>query len=155
MRAKQGIPELLNRVLTIQLTAINQYFVHAKMCENWGFERLEEKLRDDSIDLMRDAEKLVEHILYLEGLPNLQRLGTIHVGESVPEDLRLNLTAEQDAAAQLTDGVRHCLEVGDYTTHTILETFLEKTEERIDWLETQLTTIEQVGLQNYLARQVG
>lgn len=154
MKAKEGVVDYLNRALTNSLTAINQYFVHAKMANSWGYERVADTLRDYSIDVMKDAESLTDHILYLEGLPNLQRLGTIHVGESVPEDFRLDLNLEQDAARLLVEAIQHCLNVGDYTSHSLLEKVLEQSEERIDWLETQLGLIEQLSVPTYLSQQI-
>lgn len=154
MKAKEGIVELLNKVLTVDLTAINQYFVHAKMCENWGYERLHHKVRERSIDEMKDAETLIEHILYLEGVPNMQRMGTVHVGETVPEQFKLDLKAEQEMLKVLSDGVGHCTKVGDYTTRHMLEDMAKDVDEHIDWIETQLETIQQVGVENYLSEQI-
>ena len=111
MKAKEGVVNLLNKILTADLTAINQYFVHGKMCENWGYERLYHKVRERSIDEMKDADELIGHILYLEGLPNVQRMNTVHVGETVPEQLKLDLKAEQEMLALLNDGVVHCAKV--------------------------------------------
>ncbi|OGW99072.1 MAG: bacterioferritin [Nitrospirae bacterium RIFCSPLOWO2_12_FULL_63_8] len=154
MKAKEGIVDLLNKVLTVDLTAINQYFVHAKMCENWGYERLHHKVRERSVDEMKDAETLIEHILYLEGVPNMQRLGTVNVGETVPEQLKLDLKAEQDMLKILSDGVAHCTKVGDYTTRHMFEDMAKDVDAHIDWIETQLETIKQVGIENYLSEQI-
>ena len=154
MRAKEGVIERLNTILTNELTAINQYFIHAEMCRHWGYERLYDKLRELSIDEMKDGQQLIAHILYLEGLPNLQRLGTVHVGENVPEDLQVDVAQEQDAVGTYTEAIAHCAEVGDYTTRNMLEEMVRDEEEHIDWLETQLETIQQVGLERYLAQQI-
>ncbi len=154
MKAKDGVVDLLNKVLTVDLTAINQYFVHAKMCENWGYDRLHHKVRERSIEEMKDAEVLIEHILYLEGVPNMQRMGTVNVGETVPEQLKLDLKAEQEMLKVLSDGVAHCTKVGDYTTRHMLEDMAKDVDEHIDWIETQLETIKQVGLENYLSEQI-
>lgn len=154
MKAKDGIIDLLNKLLTANLTAINQYFVHGKMCENWGYERLHHKVRERSLDEMKDAEDLVEHILYLEGLPNMQRLGTVHVGEIVPEQFKLDLQAEREMLVLLSEGVAHCAKVGDYTTRHMLEDMAEDVDGHIDWIETQQETIKQVGLENYLSEQI-
>lgn len=154
MKAKEGVIDLLNKVLTADLTAINQYFVHAKMCENWGYERLHHHVRDRSIDEMKDADELIGHILYLEGVPNVQRLGTVHVGETVPEQLKLDLKAEQEMLKMLSDGVAHCTKVGDYTTRHMLEDMAKDVDEHIDWIETQMETVKQVGLENYLSEQI-
>ncbi len=151
MKAKDGIIDLLNKLLTANLTAINQYFVHAKMCENWGYERLHHKVRERSFDEMKDAEELVEHILYLEGLPNMQRLGTVDVGETVPEQFKLDLQAEREMLVLLSEGVAHCAKVGDYSTRHMLEDMAEDVDGHIDWIETQQETIKQVGLENYLS----
>lgn len=154
MKAKEGVVERLNAILTHELTAINQYFLHAEMCENWGYRRLYEKLREYSINEMKDVERLIEQILYLEGLPNLQRLGTVAVGENVPEDLQLDLDQEKRGNQIYTEAIAHCDQVGDYNTRRILEEMIGGGEEQIDWFETQLETINQVGLQNYLAQQI-
>ncbi len=154
MKAKDGVVDLLNKVLTVDLTAINQYFVHAKMCENWGYDRLHHKVRERSIEEMKDAEVLIEHILYLEGVPNMQRMGTVNVGETVPEQLKLDLKAQQEMLKVLSDGVAHCTKVGDYTTRHMLEDMAKDVDEHIDWIETQLETIKQVGLENYLSEQI-
>ncbi len=154
MKAKEGIIELLNQLLTANLTAINQYFLHAKMCENWGYERLYHKVRERSFDEMKDAEALVEHILYLEGVPNMQRLGSVRVGEAVPEQLKVDLASEREMLAMLTDGIGHCAQIGDYTTRHMLEEMAKDVDEHIDWIETQQETLKQVGLENYLSEQI-
>jgi bacterioferritin len=154
MKAKPGVLDFLNTILTNELTAINQYFIHAEMCRNWGLTKLADKLRDLSIDEMRDAQQLTRHILYLEGVPNLQRLGSVRVGENVPEDLRLDVQQETEAVGVYADAIRHCVEVGDFTTRNVLEEMVRDEEEHIDWLETQLTTIDQIGLENYLSQQL-
>ena len=154
MKAKEGVIDLLNKVLTADLTAINQYFVHAKMCENWGYERLHHHVRDRSIDEMKDADELIGHILYLEGVPNVQRLGTVHVGETVPEQFKLDLKAEQEMLKILSDGVAHCTKAGDFTTRHMLEDMAKDVDAHIDWIETQLETIKQVGVENYLSEQI-
>ncbi len=154
MKAKEGVINLLNKVLTADLTAINQYFVHAKMCKNWGYERLHHKVRERSIDEMKDADVLIEHILYLEGVPNVQRMNTVHVGETVPEQLKLDLKAEHEMLALLSDGVTHCAKVADFTTRHMLEEMVKDVDAHIDWIETQQETIKQIGLENYLAEQI-
>jgi bacterioferritin len=154
MKAKEGVVELLNKILTADLTSINQYFVHAKMCENWGYERLHHKVRERSFDEMKDAEELIDHILYLEGVPNMQRLGTVRVGETVPEQLKADLKAEQEMVKLLTEATSHCAKVGDYTTRHMLEDMVKDSDKHIDWIETQLETIRQVGLENYLSHQI-
>jgi bacterioferritin len=155
MKGAEAVVELLNEVLTAELTAINQYFVDAKMCENWGYAALATHIRADSIDEMGDAEKLIERILYLEGMPNLQRLGSVKVGETVPEKLSLALALETDAIRRLNQGIAVCTEVGDNGSRELLVTILEGEEEHADWLEAQLLLIEQLGEALYLAQQVG
>lgn len=154
MRGNESVIELLNEVLTAELTAINQYFVDAKMCENWGYRRLADHIRKDSIDEMGDAEKLIDRILYLEGVPNLQRLGSVRVGETVPEKLALALTLETEAIERLNRGIALCTEGGDNGSRELLELILAGEEEHADWLETQLALIAQIGEALYLAQQV-
>lgn len=154
MKAKQGVIELLNKVLTADLTAINQYFVHAKMCSNWGYDRLHHTVRERSIDEMKDADELIAHILYLEGVPNVQRMNTVQIGETVPEQLKLDLKAEQEMLSLLSEGVMHCTKVGDFTTRHMFEDMAKDVDTHIDWIETQMETIKQVGLENYLAEQI-
>ena len=153
----QGRPEiieLLNDVLTAELTAINQYFGHYRILGNWGFERLAERAREESIDEMKHAERLIERILYFEGTPNMQRLFPVQVGESVEEQLRLDLGVEYEAVPRLNHGIALCVEVGDNGTREMLEDILVSEEEHVDWLETQLETIRQIGIENYLAQQL-
>jgi bacterioferritin len=154
MKAKEGVLDLLSELLTAELTAINQFFVHAKMCDNWGYERLCHKVRERSFDEMKDADELIDHILYLEGVPNMQRFGTVQVGETVPEQFKADLKAEQEMVKLLTKAITHCVKVGDYTTRHKLEDMVKDEEEHIDWIETQLDTIKQVGLENYLSEQI-
>ncbi len=154
MKAKEGIIDVLNKLLTANLTAINQYFVHAKMCDNWGYDRLYHKVKERSFDEMKDADDLIEHVLYLEGVPNMQRLGTVHVGETVPEQFEVDLRSEKEMLAMLTEGIAHCAKVGDYTTRHMLEEMAKDVDEHIDWIETQQETMKQVGLENYLSEQI-
>ena len=154
MKAKEGVVERLNHLLTIELTAINQYFIHAEMANNWGFRRIGARFRENSLSEMTDAQHMIRHILYLEGLPNLQRLNQIMVGESIREDLDLNLNAEHAAVEALAEAIAHCATVGDYTTRGILEGMIRDEEEHIDWLETQIETINQIGLELYLNQQI-
>jgi len=154
MKAKEGVVNILNKILTADLTAINQYFVHAKMCENWGYERLHHKVRERSIAEMKDADELIGHILYLDGVPNVQRMNTVQVGETVPEQLKLDLKAEQEMLTLLNDGVVHCTKVTDFTTRHMLEDMAKDVDHHIDWIEMQMETIKQVGLENYLAEQI-
>ncbi len=154
MKAKQGVVNLLNKILTEELTVINQYFLHSKMCADWGYERLEEKVRARSFSEMKDADKIIEHILYLEGMPNVQRLGTVKIGENVPEQLKSDLAKEKAMVTLLTEAIQHCTKVGDFTTRHMLEDMVTDEDSHIDWIETQLETIKQVGLENYLSEQM-
>jgi bacterioferritin len=154
MQGDDRIIEALNEVLTSELTAINQYFIHAKMSANWGYERRAEHVRQESIDEMKHAERLIERILYFEGTPNMQRLFPVQVGESVQEQLQLDLNVEYEAVPRLNDAIALCVEVGDNGTRELLEEILVSEEEHVDWLETQLETIRQVGIENYLAQQM-
>ncbi|HVM01471.1 MAG TPA: bacterioferritin [Acidimicrobiales bacterium] len=154
MKAAKGIVDLLNDVLTAELTAVNQYFVDAKMCENWGYHRLAEHIRADSIDEMKDAEALIDRILYLDGVPNMQRLGPVRVGETVVEKLRLALALETEAIARLNKGVATCTKEGDHGTRQLLEGILRGEEEHADWVESQLDLVNQIGEAHYLAQQV-
>lgn len=154
MQGNEAVLEFLNEVLTAELTAINQYFIDSKMMANWGYHRLAGKVRADSIDEMGDAEKLIDRILYLDGVPNLQRLGSVRVGETVAEKLRLALQVETEAIERLNRGIALCTEVGDHGSREVAETILAGEEEHADWLETQLELIRQVGEAHYLAQQI-
>ncbi|HEX9969635.1 MAG TPA: bacterioferritin [Acidimicrobiales bacterium] len=154
MKGNDEVIELLNDVLTAELTAINQYFVDAKMMGNWGYERLAKQFREESIDEMKDADALIDRILYLDGMPNLQRLGTVRVGETVPEKLLAALDLERAAIERLNRGIAQCTERGDNGSRELLEHILEGEEHHADWLETQLELVRQVGEAHYLAQQI-
>ena len=154
MQGHERIIELLNDVLTAELTAVNQYFVDAKMCDNWGYERLAAKFREDSIDEMKDADSLIERILYLDGMPNMQRLGTVRVGETVVEKLKLALDVEKEAILRLNTGIATCVELADNGSRELLERILTGEEEHADYLEAQLELVRQVGEAHYLAQQI-
>ncbi len=154
MKAKKGVIDLLNKVLTEELTVINQYFLHAQMCKNWGYDRLHHHVLDRSYGEMKDAKEVIDRILYLEGLPNMQRLGTVKIGETVPEQLKADLDKEKAMVVMMSDGIRHCTDVGDFATRHMLEDMVKDEEEHIDWIETQMETIKQVGLENYLSEQI-
>ena len=154
MRGHEQVITLLNDVLTAELTAINQYFIHARMCENWGYERLWKKLREESIGEMRDADRLIARILYLEGVPNVQRIGKVNVGQTVPEQLDLDLEIERDAIRRLNDGIELARSLGDNGSRELLEDILEGEEGHANWIEAQLTLIAQMGEPNYLAQQI-
>src|SRR6476661_7549800 len=138
MQAKEGVIELLNASLTIELTAVNQYFLAAEQCANWGFPRLRERFRAISLEEMKDIEVLVKHILYLEGLPNMQRLNQVMVGENVLDLYRAGLELELGAVENLRAGIAHCAEVGDFTTRAMLEEMIAGEEKHVDVFETQL-----------------
>lgn len=144
--------DVLNDVLSAELTAINQYFLHAKMCGNWGYGKLHGHIRKESIDEMRHAEQITERILFLEGLPNYQRLYNVTVGETVDEQFKLDLALEYAAVERLHKGIQ--LATDDAGTRDLLERILVSEEEHIDWIETQLETVRQIGLPLYLAQQL-
>jgi bacterioferritin len=154
MTGDPEIIDLLNDVLTGELTAINQYFVHAKMCSNWGYSKLGDHIRDESIDEMKHAERLVDRVLYFDGFPNLQRLAPLRVGETVEEQFASDLQLEYAAVDRLNEGVALCVAKGDNGTRELLTEILVSEEEHIDWLETQQETIRQIGIENYLAQQI-
>jgi bacterioferritin len=154
MKGNEEILELLNQLLTNELTAINQYFIHAKMCENWGYERLAHKIREESIDEMRHADDIISRILFLEGVPNLQRYHKLRVGETVKEQLESDLQLEYAAIAFLNQGIVAARNAKDNATEDMFTKILVSEEEHTDWIETQLELIRQVGEQNYLAQQI-
>jgi bacterioferritin len=154
MKVNKGVVQQLNKVLFNELTAINQYFLHARMWRNWGFEKLAKKEYEESVGEMKHADKLVERILVIEGLPNLQDLGKLKIGEDVPEGLKCDLGMERKGREDLLAAISACEEATDYVSRHILRHILDDTEEHIDWLETQLELIEKVGVQNYLQSQM-
>jgi bacterioferritin len=154
MKGDPHIIRLLNAQLTNELTAVNQYFLHARMYRHWGFEKLGKKEYDESIDEMKHADRLIERILTLDGLPNLQALHKLLVGESTQEMLECDLRLERAAQQTVKEGIAACEVASDYVSRDILLAILEDTEEHIDWLETQLDLIVKVGIQNYLQRQM-
>ncbi|MEU4516196.1 bacterioferritin [Nonomuraea wenchangensis] len=152
MQGDKQIIELLNEQLTAELTAINQYFLHSKMQENWGYTKLAEHTRDESFEEMRHAERLTDRILFLEGLPNYQRLGTLHIGQTVEEQLHADLEVELAVVQRLRPAIALMREKGDITSANIFEDILRDEEEHIDYLETELGLISSLGIQLYLAR---
>jgi len=154
MRGRDDIIELLNDVLTAELTAINQYFLDSKMFSNWGYDRLAERFHSESIDEMKDADHLIERILYLDGMPNVQRLGSVRVGETPVEKLSLALELEKEAIDRLNNGIALCTSAGDNGTRELLDDILEGEEEHADWLETQLELVRQLGEVPYLTEQI-
>ena len=155
MKSDPKVLEHLNAQLRNELTATNQYFLHYRLFRHWGFERLAKIEREESLGEMKHADRLMERILVLEGLPNLQDLGKLLVGETVPEALQCDLQSETGAQATLKEAIAHCEAVRDYVSRELLEDILDDTEEHIDWLETQLELIGKVGLENYLQSQLG
>jgi bacterioferritin len=145
----------LNKILYNELTAINQYFLHARMLRHAGFERLAKVEYDESVDEMKHADRLVQRILVLEGLPNLQDLGKLLVGQDAPEILKCDLDLERLAHPMLKDAIAYCEKAGDYVSRELLESILESEEKHIDWLETQLALIQTLGVQGYLQEQLG
>ena len=154
MKGTADVLDRLNELLTHELTSINQYWMHARICENWGYERLWKKLREESLGEMKHADSLVERILFLDGLPNLQRLSKVNVGQSVPEMFKLDADLERAARKMLNDAIAVVVSQGDNGTRELLDDILEDTEGHLNWLEAQLTLMEQVGEQNYLAQQI-
>ena len=154
MKGDTAIIEALNEVLTAELTAINQYFIHHKMCENWGYQKLSGKKREESIGEMKDAEAIIERILYLDGVPNMQRVNPVSVGEEPVEQHRLDLSVETGAIERLNKAIALCREKADNGTRELLEGILKGEEESADWLEAQLYIVEQIGAEKYLAEQI-
>ncbi|QDA57682.1 bacterioferritin [Thermomonas aquatica] len=154
MKGDAKVIEFLNKALYNELTAINQYFLHAKMLKNWGLKELAEHEYHESIDEMKHADKLSDRILFLDGLPNFQALGKLKIGENPRELLQCDLALELEALPVLKDGIAYCESVGDYTSRQLFADILDSEEEHIDWIETQLSLIERIGESNYLAQQL-
>jgi bacterioferritin len=154
VKGDSDIIEALNEVLTAELTAINQYFIHHKMCEDWGYKKLSAKKREDSIEEMQHADQVIERILFLDGIPNMQRLSPVKVGENAIEQHKLDLALELDAVKRLNEAVSLAREKGDNGSRDLLETILKDEEESVDWHEAQLFMIEEIGRERYLAEQI-
>ena len=155
MKGNDEVITVLNEVLTSELTAINQYFIHSKMCEDWGFHKLAAKKRAESIEEMKHADIIIARILFLEGVPNMQRYFPVKVGEDAIEQHRLDLEVEYDAVQRLNAGIATCVEKRDNGTRDLLEMILQEEEEGIDWLEAQLHMVEIIGKERYLSEQMG
>jgi bacterioferritin len=154
MKGNATVIDVLNAILTAELTAINQYFIHHKMCKNWGYERLSKKKREESIEEMRHADVVIDRILFLDGVPNMQRMNPVKVGEDPIEQHRLDLELEFEAQKRLNDAIKLCTDVGDHGTREVLEHILEEEEESIDWHETQLKLVADLGKEHYLAQHI-
>ena len=154
MQGDPAVIEALNDVLTAELTAINQYFIHYKMCENWGYSRIASKKREESIGEMKDADALIERVLYLDGVPNMQRMNPVRVGEDPVEQHRLDLAVETEAIERLNKAIALCREKADNGTRDLLENILKGEEEGADWLEAQLHLVDEVGKERYLAEMI-
>ena len=155
MKAQAGVIPLLNEVLRNELTAINQYFLHSRMFADWGLKAIADKEYEASIDEMKHADKLIARILFLEGLPNLQDLGRLRIGEDTKEILECDLALEMEALPALRRGVKHCEDCQDYVSRDLFQHILDSEEEHVDWLETQLVLIDKVGIENYNQTQIG
>jgi bacterioferritin len=154
MKGDNELIDLLNSVLTAELTAINQYFIHHKMCSNWGYKRLSSKKREESIEEMKHADRVIDRILFLDGVPNMQRMNPVKVGEDPIEQHKLDLALEIDALKRLNDGIALAVKKGDNGTRELLEDILKEEEDSVDWHETQLHLVKELGKENYLAEQM-
>lgn len=154
MTGHKDIIEKLNEILTGELTAINQYFLHARICKDWGYERIAKKIYEESIDEMKHAQMLIDRILFLKGLPNVQRMGEISVGETVHEQLKADYKVEEVAIPRLKNTIDLCVKHQDHGTRELLEKILVSEEEHVDWLDAQLHIIGEIGIENYLAQQI-
>ncbi|MBM9589348.1 bacterioferritin [Leptospira sp. 201903075] len=155
MKGKKEVIDILAEVLTAELTAINQYFIHAKLCKNWGYLELADYLRKESIEEMKHADEIIERILYFDGIPDLQKYSKINVGQTVPEMLDHDLQLEYGAVERLNRGIDICVAAKDNGTRELLEKILVSEEEHIDWIETQKSIIETISIQNYLSQKLG
>jgi len=154
LKGHKKVIEILNEILTGELTAINQYFLHSAMCKNWGYQKIAEKVYKESIDEMKHAQELTERVLFLDGIPNLQKLFKLNIGETVKEQLEADLKFEQEAIERLKRGIQICLDTEDHASREMLEHILVDEEQHMDWLETQLSVINEIGIQHYLAQQL-
>ena len=154
MKGNDEVIQVLQEVLSAELTAVNQYFIHARMNENWGYKKLAEHIRKESIEEMMHAQKVIDRILYFDGAPNMSKYMKINVGKDVPEQFRNDLAVEYQAVPRLNKGIEVARAIGDNGTRALLEAILEEEEEHVDWLEAQIGLIKEIGVENYLARQI-
>ena len=154
MKGDADVIQILNDVLCAELTGINQYFIHAMMCANWRYKRLADHSREESLEEMKHAQEVIERILYLDGVPNMQKYMKVNVGQTVPEQHEFDLAVEKDAVDRLNKGIELCRSKGDNGSRLLLEKILHDEEEHVDWLESQLLQIQTLGLDNYLAQQI-
>lgn len=154
MQGDPAVIETLNEVLTAELTAVNQYWIHYRMLDNWGLDRLAHHAREESLDEMKDADRIIERILFLDGVPNMQRLNPVRVGETVPEQLEADLALEVAAVERYNRGIALCREAGDNGTRALFEQHLVSEEDHLDWIEVQIGLIATLGLEGYLAEQI-
>ena len=154
MKGNDEIIEVLQEVLSAELTAVNQYFIHARMNENWGYKKLAAYIRKESIEEMQHAQQVIDRILYFDGAPNMSKYMKINVGKTVPEQFRYDLAVEYHAVPRLNKGIEIARALGDNGTRALLEGILKEEEEHVDWLEAQLGIIKEIGVENYLARQM-
>ncbi|MCB0407040.1 MAG: bacterioferritin [Bdellovibrionales bacterium] len=154
MKGNPAVITELNKILTNELSAINQYFLHARMCKSWGYEKIADKIYHESIDEMKHAQAIIDRILFLEGIPNLQKLGSLNIGETIPEQLQSDLDMELKGVPDLKKAIDVCMKEQDHTSRELVEKILASEEEHIDWLEAQLQIIKEVGVENYLATQL-
>lgn len=154
MKAEEGVLDFLQKVITLELTAAHHYLLHAAMCGNWGYELLQHELHERANEEIGHVSKVIDHLLYLEGSPDVQKLGAVHSGESVADLFNVDLKLEQEDVKLLREAIAHCANVGDFTTRHKLEDMVVDSEEHVDWFEARLRTIRQVGLENYLSEQI-
>ncbi len=154
MKGEARVIAVLNEILTGELTAISQYFLHARMCKDWGYSQIAKKVYEESIDEMRHAQSLIDRILFLEGLPNIQNLGSISIGETVHKQLKADLALEMDAIPKLRKGIELCYDAKDHVSRKLLEKILSDEETHTDWIESQLHMIKEISIENYLAEQM-
>lgn len=154
MKAKEGVLDLLYKVVTLELTAVHHYLLHASMCDNWGYERLQHEFHERMTEETMHVSKVIDHVLYLEGEPDVRKLGAVSSGHGVQDLFNADLKLEQEDVKLLREAIAHCAKVGDFTTRHLLEEMVVDSEEHVDWFETQLRTIKQVGVANYLGEQI-